>query len=232
MGLGWSEVDRDRAMRKIEKAGRPHSSNFEERIAWKYLLCQLLFWLAFEWIGKALKRCRLYAWKFQEGKVKSPATCPEGCGQFQIVCHARNKPATGIKTNALRAVWHRTEAGNESFKATYTRHNSSCDGKTSQKLALVWPMAANSVTKSIAGRRGIRDSSDLRNIPRKRTSSSAGASRTTAINEFSGTKGGARYFVGSERKSNRIAAVNKPRGSPTRSIHLGRHLESDRIDPR
>jgi len=50
---GWGE--RDRAMGKIKKAGRPHSSNFRPKNSMKYPMCQLLFWLAFEWIRKALK---------------------------------------------------------------------------------------------------------------------------------------------------------------------------------
>jgi len=56
MGLGRSVVGRDQVAEKTEKSGRPHSGNFGKRILQKYPMCQLLFWLAFEWIRKALKR--------------------------------------------------------------------------------------------------------------------------------------------------------------------------------
>jgi hypothetical protein len=55
---GWKlrARDIDWATGKIEKAERPHSSNFEERIPLEYPLCQLHCWLAFEWEAKTLQR--------------------------------------------------------------------------------------------------------------------------------------------------------------------------------
>jgi hypothetical protein len=74
MGLGWSVADRDPATGKIEKAGRAHGDDYKLRVARKYLMCQLVYWLAFERGGKTLERQRVEGRgaELEGGKVKSP----------------------------------------------------------------------------------------------------------------------------------------------------------------
>jgi len=59
-----------RALEKIKRSGRAHGGNFRERIARQYPMCQLLFWLAFERVRKALEYLEVTRTKEQKGQVK------------------------------------------------------------------------------------------------------------------------------------------------------------------